>query len=89
MVGITFFLAVLVSARFQAVIAGRVITDGTLHVAMSSPWTGPYTAGRELSCGFIVGLETVKERQLLPGYEVKYQVGVFLSFSKPKRHLIR
>ena len=59
-------------------IAGRVITDKTLNVAMSAPWTGPYTPGKELSCGFIVGLETVKKRQLLPGYTIKYEVCVWV-----------
>ena len=81
MLRVTLLIGVTFPIITNMAIAGRVITDRSLHVAMSSPWTGPYEGGKRLSCGFLVGLETVKERQLLPGYEIKFEVSDDLLFS--------
>lgn len=46
----------------------------TLHMGVLVPWSGVVNLGPELSCAFVLGIRTVEERGLLPGYRIKYDM---------------
>ena len=44
----------------------------TLNVAFSIPWTQGWTVGSRAGAAIIVGIEEIKRRQILPGYEIEW-----------------
>ena len=66
-------LKIFVQMLFLASAAKRG-KNNTLYMGQSGSWTGPFSPDRDIACGFILGIETVKAKQILPGYEFEYQV---------------
>ena len=47
--------------------------NNTLTIAFAFSWTGVWPAGRTIGGAFVVGLDEVHRRNLLPGYALEWK----------------
>ena len=47
-------------------------TNSTLNLGMLIPWTQEWDLGPTMGAGAVLGVEEVKRRGLLPGYEIEW-----------------
>ena len=48
--------------------------NGTFTIAYAYPWSGAWPVGPTIGAAFLVGLNEVKRRNILPGYEMEWFV---------------
>ncbi len=68
---IIFFVLVLKGLVEARHVSGQVVNN-TLTIAFTFPWSGAWPAGPSIGGAFIVGLEEVRRRNLLPGYDIQW-----------------
>ncbi len=70
-------ITVIITILFYEPISGKnecgKYKNNTLTIAFTFSWTGVWPAGRTIGGAFVVGLEEVRRRNILPGYNIQWQ----------------
>ncbi len=53
-------------------VSGRAVNN-TLTIGFTFPWSGAWPAGPIIGGAFLVGIQEVKNRNLLPGFNINWE----------------